>query len=169
MNFQFYVEKLFANEHFQKFKEENKTAYPCSAFFIVDLEGKDNQQHFDYWIPEDKKMFSFKLESGGEKVPVEMMDENIPEEIKLNFDFEFKDIEKMIQERMDQEKITNKIQKFLFSFQKKDNKHYFVGTVFISSLSMLKVAIDIEDMKITRLEKKSFFDIMKPIKRKEED
>ena len=161
MKFQFYVEKLFANEHFQNFKEENKNAYPCSCFFILDLESKDNQQHFDYFVPQEKRMFSFKLEKGGEKIPVEMIEQIIPEKINLNFNFDFDDIKKLVLEKMQEEEIKNKIQKLLLSLQKKDGKHYLIGTIFISSLGMLKVAIDIEEMKITDFEKKSFFDIMK--------
>ena len=46
MNFQFYLEKFFANKHFQEFKEKNKKAFPCSCFFVIDKKGKDNKQHF---------------------------------------------------------------------------------------------------------------------------
>ena len=60
MNFQFYLEKFFSNKHFQEFKEKNKKAFPCSCFFVIDKKGKDNKQHFDYFTPEDKKLFSFK-------------------------------------------------------------------------------------------------------------
>ena len=62
MNYRFYVEKLMNSDVFKKFVEENKDAFPASGFFMIDLEGQDNKQHFDYFIPSQNKMFSFKLE-----------------------------------------------------------------------------------------------------------
>ncbi len=165
MNFQFYLEKLKASESFKKFIEENPDAFACSGFFIIDKEGKDNKSHFDFYLPKQKKMFSFQLEEGIKLVPIEMIGEKIPEKISLNLNFDFKNIEKIIEEKMQAEEIRNKIQKILLSLQKIDGKDFFVGTVFISGLGMLKIAIDLKEMKITEFEKKSFFDMLK-IKKK---
>lgn len=161
MNFQFYLEKLFDSKEFQEFIKENKDAYPCSGFFVIDKEGKDNKQHFDYFIPSTKKIFSFKLESGGEKVPVEILEKFVPTKISLNYNFDFKDIEEKIEEKMKEEGIKNKLQKMLFSLQKVKGKELLIGTVFISMMGMLKVHIEISTMKIIEFEKKSFFDIVK--------
>ncbi|GAF78191.1 unnamed protein product [marine sediment metagenome] len=51
MNLQFYLEKLHASENFKNFIKENPDAYLCSGFFVIDKEGKDNKQHFDFWVP----------------------------------------------------------------------------------------------------------------------
>lgn len=166
MNFQFYLEKLYASEHYQKFIQENPKAYPCGAFFIVDNEGKESKQDFDFWLPDEKKMFSVKLSSGGEIIPVELIESDVPEKIRMNFDFDFNDIERMVRDKMDEEGIKNKLQKMLLSLQKKKGKDFLVGTVFISMMGMIKVAIDLESMKILDFEKKSFFDIMK-VKKKD--
>ena len=77
MNFQFYVEKLFASGDFQEFMKENKDAYPCSGFFMVDRENMKNpgnQAHFDFYVPSINRMFSFKMEEGVQKVSVELSD-----------------------------------------------------------------------------------------------
>lgn len=161
MNFQFYVEKLFSSEHFENFKKEHKKAFPCSAFFVIDNTGKDSKQHFDFFLPDEKKIFSLKLEENCEAIPVDNFYEEDPAEIALNLTFDFKDVEELIQARMEKDKIKNKLQKMLFSLQKKEKKHFLVGTVFLSGLGMIKVAIDLEEMKIIDFEKKSFFDIMK--------
>lgn len=165
MNFQFYLEKLLSSRSFQEFIKENKEAYPCSVFFVIDLEGKDNKQHFDYFIPSEKKMFSFKLESGGEKAPVEMIDERTPEKLSLNYNFDFKDIEKIILEEMEKREIKNKIQKMLFSLQKVDNKDLLIGTIFISMMGILSIHIDAIEKKIILFEKKSFLDMLKITKK----
>ncbi len=160
MNFQFYVEKLNSFDEYKKFINENKKAFPCSCFFIVDFQGEDNKQHFDYFVPEDKKFFSFQLENS-KLVPVEASSDKIPEKISLDLEFDFKEVEDLISKRMEKEGIKNKIQKFLFSLQRKDGKHFLIGTVFISMLGLLKVTVDLEKMEIVDFEKKSFFDVMK--------
>ena len=92
MNFQFYVEKLNSFDEYKKFINENKKAFPCSCFFIVDFQGEDNKQHFDYFVPEDKKFFSFQLENS-KLVPVEASSDKIPEKISLDLEFDFKEVE----------------------------------------------------------------------------
>ena len=83
MNFQFYLEKLYASAIFKKFMEDSKDAFPTSGFFIIDKEGKDNKQHFDYYVPSDKRLFSFQLETGCDLVPVDIIDGHIPHAVLL--------------------------------------------------------------------------------------
>lgn len=73
MNFQFYLEKLYSSAIFKNFMKESPKAYLCSGFFTIDKEGKDNQIHVDFYIPDTKKMFSFRLEKKIEKIPVEVI------------------------------------------------------------------------------------------------
>jgi len=167
MNFQFYLEKLYHSGDFQKFKEENKDAYLCSCFFVNDNEKGENKQHFDYFLPKDKKMFSFKIESGCEKVPVELFDDKVPGKISDNYDFSFVEIEKLVLEKMEEEGVKSKIQNILLSLQNFEGKDTLLGTVFISAMGMIKVRIDLNDIKITEFEKKSFMDMFKVIKKKD--
>jgi len=46
------------------------------------------------------------------------------------------------------------------------DKNMMVGTIFIQGLSMIKVQINLEKMRIIEFEKKSFFDIVNIIKKK---
>ncbi len=144
--------------------KENPRAYMCSGFFTIDKEGKDNQRHFDFYIPDIKKMFSFRLEKEIEKIPVELITKEIPPEIKFGFDFNFDEVEKMIINEMEKQNITNKLQKIIFSLQNINGKNFLVCTVFISMLGLLKIHIDLEKGKIVLFEKKSFFDLMKRVK-----
>jgi hypothetical protein len=166
MNFQFYFEKLIESKDFKKFMSENKDAFLCSGFFIIDKKGEDNKQNLDYFVPSLDKMFSFKINNEVELVPIEDFGKNFkPEKISNNIDFDFTDIENIIQDRMEQDKIKNKIEKLLFSLQSKDKKNYLLGTIFISGLGILKVKIDLDEKKIAEFEKKSFFDMMKVVKK----
>ncbi len=164
MNFQFYLEKLYSSAIFKNFMKESPKAYLCSGFFTIDKEGKDNQIHVDFYIPDTKKMFSFRLEKRIEKIPVEVITKKIPREIKPDFNFNFEEIEEMIVNEMKKQDIKTKLQKIIFSLQNIKGKNYFVCTVFTSLLGLLKIQIDLKKKKIILFEKKSFFDLMKRVK-----
>lgn len=112
------------------------------------------------------KLFSFQFEETIKLIPVELTYNEIPEKIPDNCNFYFEEVEKIINERIEQENIKNKIQKILLSLQSKNGKCFLVGTIFISSLGMIKVKIDLEDMNLIDFEKKSFMDMFKVVKGK---
>lgn len=165
MNLQFYLEKLFVSENFENFKKENPEAYFCSGFFSIEGEKGKNNLHIDYFNPETKKMFSFQLESDCQVVPIDQVPEKDPVKIPDNIELDFDKIREMVLKEMESKKINKKIQKMLFSLQHKDGKNFLIGTIFISGLGLLKIKFDLEENKITDFEKKSFFDMMKIIKK----
>ena len=166
MNFQFYFEKLIESKDFKKFVKENKDSFLCSGFFIIDKKDKENKQSIDYFVPSINKMYSFKINNNVEMIPIEDYGKGFkPEKIADNIDFNFEDIEEMIQGRMNEDNIKNKIEKLLLSLQAKDKKNYILGTIFISGLGILKVRIDLNERKIVDFEKKSFFDMIKVVKK----
>ncbi|MDP3966451.1 MAG: hypothetical protein Q8Q04_02885 [archaeon] len=168
MNFQFYYEKLVDSSEYKNFVKKNPKAYPCSSLFILDREtgGKGNSVHFDFWLPKEKKMNSFKVGEEIQFSEVENFDSRPFEEISVEHDFSFEDIEKHIQERMLKEGVKGRIQKILFSLQKLNGKEFLVITVFLNNLGLLKVTFSLDEMKIILFEKKSLFDMMKIFKGK---
>ena len=62
---------------------------------------------------------------------------------------------------MARKEVKSKVQKILLSLQHKEGKDYLVGTAFLSMFGLLKVNIDISEMKITDFEKKSFMDMLR--------
>lgn len=168
MNFQFYFEKLSKSKDFEKFKSENKDAFLCSGFFIIDKKGNDSKQNLDYFVPSLNKMFTFKLELDKdiELVPVENFGEtNKIEKIPEDLDFDFNEIERIIEGEMFDKKINNKIEKILLSLQSNDKKNYILGTVFISGLGLIKIKIDLNTKEVVDFEKKSFFDMVKIVRK----
>lgn len=164
MNLQFYLEKLQNSDVFRNFIEKNPTAFLCSGFFVIDKEGNDNKQHFDFFVPEIKKTFSFQFNQNIEKVELESFNDKFPEKVSEEAEFNFDFIEKLIVGEMFEKKISNKIQKILLSLQKLNGKDFLVGTVFISGLGLLKVNIDLVEKKVVDFEKKSFFDFVRKVK-----
>ncbi len=168
MNFKFYIEKLCDSSEFRDFKNENADAFLCSGFFSIDKKGGDSQNHLDYFVPSLNKMFSFKLKDGVEKVPVEDYGNSfVPEKVGDGLDFDFGEIEKMIEEGMVKEKVNKKVEKILLSLQGKDGRNYLIGTVFVTGLGMIKIKIDLDEKKIDAFEQKSFFDILRVRKKKD--
>ena len=195
MNSPFLWEKLEDSEEFKKFKKENKDAYLCSGFFMIDLENKnpENKYHFDFYVPSSKKTFSFELEQGIKLVELERFEEkwvllkkepnlvenlkkgetdslekeelNRMEKVLMKDNFDFEEITEMILEGMAEKKINNKILKMIFSLQNQDGKDILFGTILLSGLGLLKMTFDISEKKVTDLEKKSFFDMMKIVKK----
>jgi hypothetical protein len=167
MKFQFYYEKLINSKEYQKFKKENPDAYPCSGFFVLDREKGNDAVHFDFWLPKYEKMYSFKINGPIEFVNVENYDKRPFEKLSMNYKFDLNDYEKMILKEMAEQTIKGRIQKLLFSLQKLDGKDYLITTAFLSNMGLLKINIDIAKNKITNFEKKSFFDMIKIIKKGE--
>ena len=165
MNISFYLEKLRDSKEFKDFIKKNSKAYMCSAFFIIDYEKFENKQHLDFYSPNTKEIFSFKLEDGIKKEVLNNYNEKVLEKLSLNYEIEFEEIEKILNKKMDKEKVTNKIQKILISLQKFENKDLLTLTVFISGLGILKVIIDPVEKKVLEFEKKSFFDMLKFVKK----
>ena len=163
MNFQFYIEKLQSSEEFKKFVKENPNAYLSSGFFIIDkanIKNPGDKIHLDFYVPEDEKAFSFDVKEEIKLIPLEKS-KNIPKKISPECEFDFENMEKLILEEIDKKNIKTKIQKIIFSLQNLKGKDFLIGAIFISSLGLLKVDIDISEKKITKFEKKSLLDMFR--------
>ena len=170
MNLKFYLEKLQSSEEFKKFAKKNPNAYLCSGFFIMDKEkGKNpnNKVHLDFCDPENEKVFSFDVKEEIKLIPLEKP-KNIPKKISSDCEFDFEDMEKLILEEIDKKNIKTKIQKIIFSLQNLRGKDFLMGAIFISSLGLLKVDIDISRKKITKFEKKSLLDMFRVTNKKKD-
>ncbi|MEK6820067.1 MAG: hypothetical protein AABY03_02635 [Nanoarchaeota archaeon] len=165
MNLQFYLEKLSSSDELKKFKKENPKAYLCSAFFIIDKEGKNNKVHFDYFVPKGN-IISFHTEKEIKKEEMENFSSVLQEKIQSKFDLDFNDVESLISKRMEEENIKNKIQKIILSLQNYKGEEILSGTVFISAMGMIKISIDLKKMEIVDFEKKSIMDILNIVKKK---
>ena len=128
----------------------------------------DNKQHFDFFVPSQKKAFSFQVEDDCKLVPVNIIDFGVGK-ISLDHHFDFKEVQDLIMAEMKAKNVGSQLQKILLSLQNKAGRDYLVGTVFISNFGLLKVNIDLKEMKVTDFEKKSFFDMLKFSGKKKEE
>lgn len=169
MNLQFYLEKLNSLDNFREFIKNNPKAFYCSSFFVIDKEGNDNKQHFDFFNPIDNKIMSFQLEDDGKMVPLEFVNITIPTEVSIDIDFDFDYIERKILGEMVVKEIKNKIQKIILSMQKVNGRNLLVCTVFLSGFGLVKVNIDLDENRITDFDKKSFFDMVRVFKKDDKE
>ena len=167
MNLDFYREKLESLDDFRKFREENPEAFLCSGFFVIDKEGNDNKQHFDFFVPETGKMFSFQLEEE-KMVPLENHGENfVPGEISEEVEFDLDWVEEKILDEMSRKEVKNRMQKLIFSLQKTEGGNFLLGTVFLTGFGMLKVNVNLDKREITDFQKSSFFDMVKVFRKED--
>ena len=167
MNLQSCFNQLHENKDFNEFMKENPSAYLCSGFFTIDKEATENQQHLDFFIPGNEKVFSFQMENNGKMKPLDKLDKIIPEKIFFDLDLDFDYIEEIIEDRMKKDGMKDKIKKLIFSLQKIGQKNMLMGTIFISGFGLLKANIDLENNEIIDFERKSFFDMIKVFKKKD--
>jgi hypothetical protein len=171
MNSQFLLEKLEDSDEYKQFLKENPDAYLCSGFFDIDLTNDSaNKYHFDFYIPSNKKTFSFEMENEIRLIPLERdYDEKVLNKVLMKTNFDFDRIKEKIIIEMEVKKINNQIQKMIFSLQNIDGEDLLLGTVFLSGLGLLKVNIDFDKNQITDFEKKSIFDMIKVIKKNKDN
>lgn len=162
MDLQFYVEKLYSSENYVPFRDEFPEAYPCGGFFVVDFTGKEKEQaHFDFYDLGTEKAWSFRLEDKNERVLIEQPFAEAPGEIAMNLSCDFDELKEEIETRMKSMGVKNHMEKMLLSLQHLDGKDYFVGTIFLSMMGMLKIKYNLSDRVLEDVEKKSFMDFLK--------
>ena len=172
MDFQFYLEKLYASDDFKKFKQENKDAFLFSGFFVKDFsKGKESEdkQHFDFYVPSIKKAFSFMIEEGGKMFEIEKVI-GVPAKVGDGYSFDLDEVKGVIEARMVADKSGKKIEKILLSLQNpgKPDKDFLVGTVFIGGMGIIKIKFSLPDLEILDFEKKSFLDMVNIFKKKKD-
>jgi len=167
MNLQLYKEKLISSEIFKDFIKENPEAYLFSVFIILDKEENNNKIHFNYFLKNENKIIGFQIGSEIQKVPIEKVDEKIPEEVSNDLidRVNLSNVEQLILREMQKNGIEKKVRKIILTLQKSGNKNLLFGNVFIFPTSMLNITINIDENKIIFFEKKSLSDIVSVLRK----
>jgi hypothetical protein len=133
---------------------------------MIDKKGNDNKQHFDFYVPSEKKIISFEMENKGRQVPIDPINDRVPGHLREEFDFEFDEVESLVEESMRKNEVKAKIEKIMVSLQEspEDNKPYLICTVFLSGLGMANVTISVQNKRVISFEKKSFFNLLRKVK-----
>ena len=165
------MKKLEASEEFKKLMSEDEKAYFCSGFFVRDLEGEHNESQLDFYSPKNKKILSFDVNKKVKKIPIDKEPVNmehkkfIPEKIEDKVNIDLDQIESMIMDGMHNRGMTDKIKKLIILLQEREGKNSWNCTCFLSGLGLLQVHLDDESETVLFMERKSFMDIIIPLKK----
>ena len=154
--------KLKESKEFAKFKEENKDAYLCSAFFIIDYETKINTQQIDFFLPKENKICLFNING---KITRKIDDifetkEKKLEELDPHVMIEVKDVEEIAKKEWKDKSI----KKIFAVLQKKENNQRWNLTCITEGAIILKMQIDSETGKIFKKEERNLMDFIKKAK-----
>lgn len=155
------LEKLESSQEFQKFKQEHEDAKLCAGFFVIDFENQQNQQQLDYCLT-NEDIFTFNLNNEiilekAKTFPGAKKLQPIEREIKTDLE----QVESLINQRLQQEKINKKIQKIIAILQLHENKLIWNITCMLEGMEIIMIHIGSQSGEFLKFEKKSLFDIIK--------
>jgi len=149
--------QLESSEEFKKFKQENKNAYLCAEFLILDFETGVDSYQIDYSL-EDGKIATFSL---GEKVEMQIC-ENLGKPLS-----EIKNI-KLSPEELKEIAIRNlknkPITKIIAVLQNIDNEEIWNLTCITKGLAIIKLKIKDSNSQLLESKDASLFDVVKRVK-----
>ncbi len=165
MNFESTLEGIEKSEAFSKFKEKNKKAFLCAGFFVIDYEAGGTQQQLDYCIGENE-VYTFLL---GDEISlkkaetIEGQKTNMPP-IEKNIDVDLDDAEKILQEKIKEEKIDKKLLKIIAVLQVYEGKQIWNLNCVLEGLEIIRCHIDCKTGDILKFERKNMMDFVKRVK-----
>jgi len=162
------LEQIETSEAFKNFKEKNPKIELCAGFFIIDYEQNKNQQQLDYCLP-DNRTFTFILNPETKEITIKEAEKIQGQQDKklgkLNPDIkaDLDDVEKILSEKLKQEKIDKKLNKIIAILHKSSetNKQIWNLNCMLAGLEILQVHIDSMSGDILKFDKKSMFDFIK--------
>ncbi|PIN77628.1 hypothetical protein COV15_01730 [Candidatus Woesearchaeota archaeon CG10_big_fil_rev_8_21_14_0_10_34_12] len=150
--------QLESSKEFKKFREENKTAYLCAEFLILDFETNKDSFQIDYSL-EDEKIATFSL---GEKVEMQICEnlgKNKLEEIK-NINLSPEEIKEAVVSHLKNKQVT----KIIAVLQNLGGEEIWNLTCITKGLAIIRLKIRDSDSWLLEEKDTSLFDIVKRVK-----
>lgn len=166
-----YVTKVKKSNDFKKFIKENPKAYLCSLFFVRDFSGNHNETFIDFYSPKIKKIISFKADGKVQKIPIHKKAETlehkkfVPKKLGKKMKLDIDILKQIILDEMHNRNFTDEIKKILVVLQNHDDRDIWNCTCFLNSLALLYCHVEDMSESVLFMERQSFFDIMKILKK----
>ncbi len=161
MKIQPYIEKLNSSKEFKKFKDKYNDAFLVAGFFVLDLEMQQNIHQIDFFIPSQKKIAAFTLDSGVNLQILDTMSEKTPEKLDMNTNIDLDAIEGILEDEMKNRNMTEEIKKIIAVIQNIKGKKIWNLNCVLSGMEILKAHVEDESQTVLKMEKLSFTDIVK--------
>jgi len=165
MNFDSTLEQIEKSDAFTNFKKKNKNAFLCAGFFVIDYEAGQSQQQLDYCVKEGD-VYTFILEdeiSIKKAETIEGQKTSLPQ-LEKNIEVDLDDAEKILQEKVKEEKVDKKIMKIIAVLQVYEGKQIWNFNCVLEGLEILRCHIDSKTGDILKFERKNMMDFVKRIK-----
>jgi hypothetical protein len=157
MDFKESISKLKKSEEYKKFRSENKSAYLCTGFFIVDFGGKQNTAQINFQIDEGKVAAFSVGDNVTLKIEELMVKKKIPklkEEIKSDVEEVVLEVKKEIKKN----DVGGKISKIMMVLGTENDSTIWNATCFLEAMQILNIRIDAISGKVVKFQKMSIKD-----------
>jgi len=159
------LEEIEGSEAFKKFKEKNKDAKLCAGFFVIDYQQGQGQKQLDYCL-DNKDIHTFIVDKEiqmKKAETIEGMKQDLPE-LNKEMQVDIDDVEKILQDKIGQEKITKKLLKVIAVLQVHENKQIWNLNCMLEGMDILRIHIDTQTGDIIRFEKRNMMEFVKKVK-----
>ncbi|MFH1802456.1 MAG: hypothetical protein ABH864_03315 [archaeon] len=157
-----YIEKLEASEEYKNFKIKYSDAFLAAGFFVLDLEGGANIHQIDFYIPSEKKIAAFSLDTKETTVKLlETLNDKVPEVLDMNTNIDLDALSGILTDEMKNRGISENIRKIIAVIQNSDGKRIWNLNCVLTGMEILKSHIEDESQTVLKIEKASILDIMK--------
>lgn len=160
------LKNLEKSEAFKDFRKENKDAFLCAAFLIMNIKQGNSENSLDF--RDNRTIFSFKLaekevilqkeEIISNQKPLERIDEKNLGKLKTDAE----DLQKIVEKEMTANKITGSLDEIIAVLQSEEDGKALVWalTCICESFTILSIKIDALSGKILKFEKKNLLDFV---------
>ena len=162
MKIQPYFDKLKSSKEYNNFISKNPSAYLSSGFFVLDFQTNKNMHQIDYYIPKNKKIQTFILDSKEViSKESETLNQIVPKKINQNISLDLDVLKGLVEDEMKNHTITTKLQKIIAIIQNVEGKLVWNLNCITTDMGIIKVHISDRDNSILKFDKINLYDVMK--------
>jgi hypothetical protein len=163
MKIQPYIEKLEESQEYKNFKIKYPDAFLAAGFFVLDLEGGINIHQIDFYVPSQKKIAAFSLDSEIKVKLLDTLNEKVPEELDMKTNIDLDALSGILTDEMKNRGISESIRKIIAVIQNVDGKRIWNLNCVLTGMEILKSHIEDDSQTVLKIEKSSILEIMKKI------
>src|SRR3989338_932128 len=158
-----YVERLEKSKEYKDFRKKYKNSFMAVCFFVLDLELGKNIHQLDFYVPSEKKIAAFTLDSGVKVQLLETMNNKVPEKLDMNTNVDLDALHGILEDEMKNRNITDEIKKIVAILQNIDGKKLWNLNCVLSGMQILRAHVDDASKSVLKMERLSMMDLMQKV------
>ncbi|MBS3090816.1 hypothetical protein J4217_00010 [Candidatus Pacearchaeota archaeon] len=158
-----YVERLEKSKEYKDFRKKYKNSFMAVGFFVLDLELGKNIHQLDFYVPSEKKIAAFTLDSGVKVQLLETMNNKVPEKLDMNTNVDLDALHGILEDEMKNRNITDEIKKIVAILQNIDGKKLWNLNCVLSGMQILRAHVDDASKSVLKMERLSMMDLMQKV------